>query len=335
MKNALPKKETDNFQILDSLVYKAKDEWIRLPYWARFYIELGSAISEYNVEQKRFIMALSVPTRSFAPPLITFGLIFHRIGLLEQENEHHITRLQSLGEGSPVIFRTGHRQFKGMYQGIINSCGKKYFLIRDSKSSERAIPFESANKIEILCNKEVRIPKVQSGRELPPQSPFLQRLLDKRALNKITTESQTDYILLGQLNTLRMEICDFPMGIRIDTGNIAEGRIQDLVRAKGGQFQSDNLPYRTLVLPSSGKYSAQNYSNFATLFDSGLGFIKWRSNFKKSNWIVILDKMDRNFEPALKEVNEEYIQNRIDQQSGKSFPNPPAGIEFMFFEVKK
>lgn len=327
----------ERFPSFDSLVYRSGDEWIGFPRWALFYLELGAALSHYEHEGKRFIAAMTVPIRSFAASLISSGVILPRIHLQIADNDSHIAKLESLSEGAPVLFRTDNRQYKGVFERCVCSNGKKYFLIRYNKITERAIPIESANKIEILSKEEVHIPKVQSGKALAPPSPLLEKLLDKESLYKFSMESKLECVILGQINALHQELCNFSIGYQVNEERVEEGKIQDLVRAKGNQFQPASMAHRTFILAANGKYSTQaisRLSNFVTVFDNALGFIKWRSCFRKSNWIVVLDKTDRNFELAIKDLNEEYVQYRIDQRAKLSFPNPPSGIELMFFEVK-
>ena len=329
-------KEQEKFPGLDSLVYKSGDEWLAFPDWALFYIELGAALSHYDHEGKSFVTAVTIPVRSFAASLISSGVIVPRINLLSAGNESHIAKIKSLSIDTPVLFRTGNRQYKGVYKGIICLDGKRYFSIRYNKTSERAIPIESANKIEILNKEEIFIPKVQSGKGLAPPSPLVEKLLDKASLHKFLMESRLECIILGQINTLQQELCDFTIGYKLDEEHVKDGNLQDLVRVKGTQFQPASMTHRTFVWASSSRYITQassRLSNYVTVFDNALGFIKWRSYFRKSNWIVVLDRTDRNYELAIKDLNEEYVKYRIDQRSKISFPNPPAGIEIMFFEV--
>lgn len=329
--------DQERFPGLNSLVFRSGDDWIAFPDWALFYIELGVALSHYEDEGKRFVAAVSVPIRSFAASLVSSGVVLPRIPLQSAGNDSHVAKLESLSEGAPVLFRTGNRQYRGVFKGCVCSDGKKYFLIRYNKITERAIPIESANKIEILNKEEVFIPKVQSGKELAPPSRLLEKLLAKELLYKFSVESKLECIILGQINTLQQELCNYTIGYQVSKECVEEGKIQDLVRAKGTQYQTASMTHRTFVLASSGKYSSQSISklsNYVTVFDNALGFIKWRSYFRKSNWVVVLDKTDRNYELAIKELNEEYVQYRVDQRTKISFPTPPSGIELMFYEVK-
>jgi hypothetical protein len=335
------KKKDTNFSAIQnfvSLVYKNGNDWMPLPIWAKYFLELGATLSEYSVPGNNFVAAITVPTRGFAASLFCSGLILQRGILPTQCSEQHIEKIASLPIGTPVRFPSNNHQKDGLYNGEVSSCGKRYFRIQYEQGSEISIPVESAQKIEISGKDQIKLHKSQSGRELVPPSSLLKHLFDPPLLSRFVTESKLECVMLGQLNSLTQELMDHTIGYQIIEGRVAEGKILDLVRPKGTQYKTSNTSYRTLILPSSNKYNSQftsKLNNFVTVFDNALSYIKWRSAFKNTNWVVILEKTDRNFDLALKEVNEDYYQNRIEKPSKIQLPNPPAGIELMFFEVRK
>lgn len=322
---------------IDSLVYKHDSQWVAFPDWAKFYIQLGSAISNHDTQETFLITAISVPVRAFAASLITAGIVISRLSLPSTSDVSYIERIASLPTSTPVTYRKNKKQYRGEYIGTICSGQQRYFCIRYEKGSEIFIPIESANKIEIQNKERISIPKIQTGRDLAAPSLLLEKLVDKALLNKLVMESKLECLILGQINLIQHDLCNLTIGYSAYGDHVADGRLEDLVRVKGAQFQPSAATHRSYVWSSSSRYSTQimsKVSNYVTVFDNPLGFIKWRSFFRKSNWVVILDRTDRNFEFAIKDLNEEFVQYRLSQQTRIILPNPPSGIDLMLYEVK-
>ncbi len=296
---------------INNFTYLLDGEWLPFPPWARYFLELGAAVSCYERKNNnRLIAAITVPIRDYAASLLASGIIIPRVGIVSQDLQSHIKKIEKLPIGTSVKFFWNNRQMKGIYKGTKNSEMGQHFNITFQKGTEIYIRYEDAYKISVSDKQVEHLPNTQKGRHIPTPSPIMKELLDPSLLRKL--------------------------GYKLDDGRVLDGQIGDFVRVKGAQFQSTGLSHRTYVLPATGKYNQQfasKINNFITVFDNSLGFIKWRNFFRNSNWFVILDKTDRNFDLAIKEVNEEYIQNRVEKNVKLPIPNAPAGIDLMLFEV--
>ena len=321
---------------ISHFTYLTNGQWLPFPDWARYYLELGAALSCYQGEGRKFVAAITVPVRTFATALVATGIIIPRVGLPSHNLQSHISKIEALPIGSPVLFRRDNRQYRGFYTGKVNHSGVPRFGINFQKGTEIFIAVADCYKIELLEKQTVHLPNIQSGRQLQPPSSLLKHFIENDILNKIIAESKLECVILGQQKLFQEELCDFSIAYQPEGDIIASGNIIDFVRVKGSQFQSSNLSYRSYILPSSSKYTSQftsKLNNYVTIFDNPLGFIKWRNCFHNSNWFVVLDKTDHNFDLAIKEINEDYIQNRVEKPINLPLPNPPAGVELIFFEV--
>ena len=321
---------------ISRFAYFSNENWLPFPNWARYFLELGASLSCYESEGSKFVAAITIPVRAFASSLIASGIIIPRIGLPTHNLQSHISKIESFPIGTPVSFRTNNRRYDGYYRGTTNVFGKSYFKINYQQGGDIFIAFENSYKIELSEKQISGLPNIQSGRQLQPPSPLIKHVFEPNFLNKFLTESKIECLILGQQKAFQQELCNFQIGYQLGEERVASGRIIDFVRVRGNQFQPSNLSYRSYVLPSSGHYNQQftsKLNNYVTIFDNPLGFIKWRNNFKNSNWFVVLDKTDRNFDLAINEINEEYIQNRLEKPIKVPLPNPPAGVDLMFFEV--
>jgi hypothetical protein len=315
--------------------YFSNDRFQPFPPWARYYLHLGAALSNFEKTDRRFIIAISTPVRAFASSLIATGIIISRFGLPNQNIQLHIKEIQGLPIGAPIIYRNENRQFKAFYKGTKTCDGKHYFILNYQIGTEKYVPYENSYKIELSEKQNIQLPNYQSGRQLQTPSAILKKYFELNELKKFLIESKLECVLLGQTKLFHEELCNLRVAIHID--EIREGNLIDFVRIKGNQFQPSNLASRSLLLPSSNSYSSQFISklnNYVTIFDNAIGFIKSRYLFRNSNWITLLDKTDRNYDLAIMDVNEEF-QNHIEKPNNINLPNPPAGVDLMFFEVTK
>ncbi len=68
-----------------------------------------------------------------------------------------------------------------------------------------------------------------------------------------------------------------------------------------------------------------------TIFDGAVSFLKWRDYWRKSNWIVLLDKTESRFQEAVDLLNQEYIEKRIGESLNENMFSLPEGIEIIAF----
>lgn len=318
-------------------LYSSNDQWLPFPSWASYYLELGAALSNYESDNCRFTAAITLPARNFASSLIAAGIVISRLELSTKDIQYHIAKIEALPIGSLVTLRKNNVKLDGIYQGAVSSFGKQYFKIKYQKGGEIGISYQDSYKIEVSDKLHVSLPNIQSGRHMDPPSPLLKHFFDAELLNRFLAESRLECVILGHQKSFHQELCNFPIGYLGQNGITASGTIADLVRVKGSYFQASNSSYRSYILSSNSKYNSQSTSkldNYVTIFDNPQGFIKWSSYFKSSNWFVLLDKTDRNFDLGIKEINTEYIQNRIEKQIKLNLPDPPPGIELMLFETR-
>jgi hypothetical protein len=320
---------------LSKLFYGSGDKWNHLPSWAVFYLELGIAISEYPQKGPHFILGISVPTRAYAASLISAGIIAARIGM-QCNVDDRINKIVTLPIDTALIYRSNNKCFKAYYKGAVEKMGEKYFALKTAKGTEIFVSYEKVNQIEIAGNKQFKLGNTHKGISLPKPSLILEYLLCQQDLEKLLVESRLECVLLSQLNTIIEEINMTTLSYCCNENEFIEGTIQDLIRPKNSN-SSYKHSYRSYIFPASGKYSLQfslKYSPHVTVFDNALAFIKWRSSWRHSNWVVVLDRTDRNFEYAINLFNDEYKSpNRFARKFKLPIPKPPKGVELMVFEV--
>jgi hypothetical protein len=100
----------------------------RLPDWGELFINLGDKLVQLNEEGKRNIIALSVPTRSYAAAFISFGTL---ISLVEKNRQ--VSKSSSLEDarfeylshlkfGTPLRIRRENKLTHGTFGSLYSSC---------------------------------------------------------------------------------------------------------------------------------------------------------------------------------------------------------------------
>lgn len=54
------------------------NEWVPLPLWGTFFINLGRYVAESNTGENRLVVGLAVPTRNYASALAALGIVVTR-----------------------------------------------------------------------------------------------------------------------------------------------------------------------------------------------------------------------------------------------------------------
>lgn len=335
-KNIKPVESPSLQDIFDILHYQKDGIWLSLPEWAKFFLNLGNYLSSLNLKKNRFVIAISVPTRSYVATLIGSGITVGRarIPIIGSDYEYY-EKILSLKEGAPLKYRDGNRKKNAKRKGELNYNGKRLIGIQIDEGVTNTIKYispENAKFIEIIDKDDVKLPHQQKGREILPPSKLLQSLLGDVYIDDFVFQTRLECVFIGPLNSLKQEIST-PLATRRFPLEDCAGSISDLLRVH--EFQPSSQAYRTSTLAAISKRNtkiASEVSPFAVIFDSSLGFVKWRDYWRNFNWVVILDRTDLNFQYAVDQMNQEYF-SRSEKPYKPKIPSIPAGIEIMFFTV--
>lgn len=323
----------NNRESFPELFIKSNEKLFPLGRWGLFFQHLGYFLNSLTFNQgQRAIIALAIPTRLFAVSLTAFGYISSRIvNPPEDDCQNHVNYLKSLEIDTPVRIRLSNgRAKKGHYIGYKERGGILYFDIRDVKSRITSIKASESRKIDIAEN-DVMLTKTQIGRKLTQATPFALDFLGKDYTSRLITESSLDLVFIGPRERIRREITGQPFFSNRNN----QGTLQEIIRT--AEFQGSINSYRSIAL--SGRNNAKSiHANIPdppfVFFDGAQGYLKWRSYWKSSNWLVFLDRTETQFVPAVEQINRDYSQwnkSIVDLSSLQHFI--PPGIEAIGFEV--
>jgi hypothetical protein len=312
-------------------------EYLPLPEWGIFFIRLGYFIVESEIVGNRLIIALAIPTRAYAAALTAFGVALARSELshTQIENDDYFDQLCNLQKGTPITFLDKGKKKRAIYEGYEKVCGQRRLRIRlesrESGGLTELIPLEKAHNILIKNTPINKLPKKQKGRKIISYSSFFEEIIGKERAINYSINSQLECIIIGRRNLLQSEIKGIPFSCHKKSQS---GFLQDILRVKSF-FSTDDQAYRSEVFSVSSR-KPPRFSDgkipFVTIFDGASGFIKWRANWRNSQWIILLDRTENDFQEAVDIINQDYIQKRVEESGSKNLSFIPSGIEAVIYQ---
>ena len=337
------------------IYYTEDDKWTRLPDWCHSYLHLGGVIACASLAERRMVFALAVPTRAYASALISAGLVISRLSdeRPAESEEDHMRVLRGLERGTPVIIYEGATKTKGAFIAVEDNYydGKTYVGVQIQEPSDKAgaltrwLPARSAKRVAVLegaVAQALRLPRECRSEALVKNQAFVSHFLSPDAQRTIATKSQSECMIVGQVNLLKRELVETVFGVLRDgyragkdssgqthslakvLTRFAKGRLQDIVRAH--RFCRDGEPFRSRIIPGTktDPSGVEDSEASVIVFDGAAGFLRLRHCWPKAHLVVLLDRTDPHFVDAVNHINQGFV-NRIEEAELQYAVTLPAG----------
>jgi len=326
------------------LVSQLDGGWNPIPDWASFYVQLGRTLSGFDPIDTRVVVGISVPTRTLAAVLSATGIILGRSSLLSDTNDarEHFEQLCRLGADTPLLYYDGTTLYKARFDSTREEGGSRLVRIRLTRRQRRAgdwteyrcLPLEQCLRIrrDTLNATSTDLAASRTQVRAVGSEEFLESLLPPTdALNLITT-SRLDCLLVGMKDTIANELTELKFSSHTESVPSATGVLQDIVRTRSltpdRHFRSDVLPERARsTLPTDFSERAHT-----VIFDSPTAFCHWHESFRLSNWVTVLDPVDRSFRDAVDILTSGFLA-RTGNWQPKLATALPRSIELVSFVV--
>ena len=277
---------------------------------------------------------LSVPTRAFASEFIAAGVVCGRSCLpFVDDDLNYFEELWLLPPGTSVFYRDKKRKLKARKTENMDNQMGKFIGIQVDQGKTNTTLFitpDKARRIEISKREFLSLPGTQGGRQLPPPKLLIKEIFGEKGSYDFILQSKLDCVIIGPNNRIKQEIntiispTEFPSDE--DTGTLS-----DLLRVK--EYQSQGQAYRSSVISGTSRKSigaVRELSPYVVIFDGARSFNKWKDDWTKFNIIIVLERIDLNFDYTVGQINNEYY-NRSNKKVKITFPPITPGIEMMFF----
>ena len=316
-----------------------------LPGWGKYYLHLGALVAQENNTCRRLVMALAVPTRSYAAVLMAAGAIIAKAKTIDKNHqvspEDHFETISSLPIGTSVILRQGEKAVKGIFVGTKDAGDDGIPRIgvqtqnRKGGSLTDWLPPESSPKVQVSPKTWTQLPANagKAGDANTHKSAFIAQIFQGEDLWNFFKRSTLHCVILGIVRSLLREATETKLSVGPCGREESSGTIGDIMRIR--KLVSGNEAFRSDIFPINPRPHAKLSKEKApslVIFDGAVGFLKWRDDWSHSNRIVVLDRTEPRFAEAVQVVNEEYL-SRVSEAELRLPNPPPPSVDLVAFTV--
>ena len=251
--------------------------------------------------------------------------------------------LSSLPAGTSVILEKGGKKVKGILVGVKDAMNNGTEMIGIQIQNKKGglltdwLPPKSSHKVQLSSKDWSQLP-ADVGKSVgvkTSKSEFIARIFEGLDLWNFITHSVLDCVILGSVRTLEQEATTTRLSIGAKRRNAAVGTLQDILRLR--RSAGTNESFRSDIFPVNPKNDAMKFEEVTpqvVVFDGASGFLKWRDNWSRCNWVIVLDRTEPRFAEAVQVVNEEFL-GRISEKKLKLLDTPPVSVELVSFTVER
>ena len=324
--------------MMKKLFYKELDTFHPLPEWANFFVNLGEQLTYIDNINYRVVVALAVPTRTFAAALVMVGSILSTVKRSSDIDEAKVRQIQNLPTGTMVQYRDGSRKKRGEFIGFAE-WNDRLVGIKTSGGLETTYwrdLYEVAKSITV-SETDVQLPKHDpKGRNLDSPGEFLACVLGKESAQDHIQHSSLDVLAVGNETRIRTEMCEVPfycspMAETQPNLHDNQGYLQDIARVQ--QFSGTNKAYKSKVYSLSclkKKDIEDDLKPKLVIIDGALASFYRKELWKDVPQIIILDRTESQFSNAVDHINQDY-RYKTDSDFSDFQINIPIPLEMMIF----
>jgi hypothetical protein len=315
----------------EGLLCRGAEGWGPLPAWARFMLEAGAAVASFRADEGRLVVAVSVPTRSFAAALAGAAAVvtsFNDDPTLGPVADH-FQHLASLPAGTAVTHRAGNSIEQGTLLGVRDDVDPhdprprlKVQLAREI----RYLPQDICHRIQVISDPGALTTR---KRKLVRTPDFLSRAVAGVDVQALSATTRLDCVIVGVRSALEYDLVTESFASGAGPAHY-EGNLQGILRAR--QFGSANDPYRSAVVSSSADADDGRPAGLpaAVVFDGSSAFNNWRSSWPGSNWLVVLDRSSRSADDGAATIAQCFAR-RLHESGVLAGTEVPPGIEMVTY----
>lgn len=293
-----------------------------LPDWAQYLLTLGRFSVEHEVSARRLVVAVTLPTRSYASAFAALGVA----GAANQDPEkldprEHFDWLATLPAGTAIRFPRGRYLHCARLLGVELFHGTEHLVYQDQ--SKCYLPWDRCRYVQPLEPSEPFIRR----RPLAPNAEFVQAALHVDPFAH-AAHTSIDCLIVGTKELLREEVFEKQFVVRHDAGGTVAGVLNDLLRCDAFALNANDHD-RTAVVSAftDDPPDLKRSERWPTvIFDGAAGYLRLRSRWRSSPWIVLLDRTSASAAAAGDAFNQELALS-IDDADLSAIGEPPPAFE--------
>ena len=320
---------------LDDLHYRQKGQWVPLPQWSQFCLELGYLIGVQEVTENRLVVGVAIPIRAYVASFTAVGVIAGSISRQNHSNNalKRFQQLFTLASGTSLYYRRENgERVKVIFDGP-TSDGSMIEL--HSMAHTFKIPPNLAMRVEFPSKELTQLPGRsyrQSSTIIPP---FLSYLFSEAVAKEIILQSRLDCLIIGSVGRIEQEINYTKFAVQDAKGEFLDGVLQDVVRVR--RFSAGKETYRSDIFytHSNEHPGSQQEIPEVVIFDGAKSFLKWGYNYRYAHCIVLLASTEPEFDAAVQTFNESFTKYHLGEVAFKKRLNLPKGIPISIYQERR
>lgn len=317
-------------------------DFLALPRWAGFFVELGETLcARTDEDNRRTIIAIATPTRAFASVLCAVGIVGVRADTsVTTDAMNHFEYLMTLPKGTTVMYQEDlKKRRKGWLLSCVTEKGERFVVVQFHPTRHGGltykIPASRSISVQVAGDDMPGMPHEVISRLIRVQPGLMGGILAQSMLSVFLQNSRLECVIVGHESLLREEIQRTQFAVLPPSGAVVLGKLQDILRVR--RFAGGSQCYRSEL------YSATRMEDPApsderppvAIFDGSVAFLRWMTAWPKAHWVVVLDRTDARFDDAAAEINRIYIGERMDRGVSLHSQQVPPSLECMAFELRK
>lgn len=326
--------QPESQDLVGSFVQEARvlsDTWTPLPCWTTYLVRLGAdaAIGQGPVDAPS-TRALVLPTRAFAATFCALGAVLRRLNVpTPVDPAAHFALLRGCPLGSAVEYRTPMlSKFSARLVGHTIDKGVEYIVIEPARGSRILISQRNALDVMLAGKEMTELPELAKSRLMPAYGSLVGALLPTSLARQLVVSSRLECLIVGSEAKIREEVASTKLALEKGS-SVVEGTAQDILRVR--RFTTDGGLFRSEVLSHTGNdvVSSLELKPAVVIFDGAASFLEWGSRWPAANRIILLDRCERRFSDATREIDLRFVKQQ--STSPELLPESPSGVEGIMF----
>ncbi len=293
-----------------------------LPEWAQYLVRLGRHLVDHEVPGRRLVVGVTLPARAFAAAFAALGVADAAYQDPEKRDpRENFDRIAALPAGTPIRFRRGRYLYCGWLLGTEMVNGAEHLTYQDG--AKCYLPWDRCGLVEPLDPAEQFVRR----RQLAANADFVEAAL---GVDPLAHASCTclDCLVVGVKDALRSDLVDEQFIVRTKGGPEIVGVLNDLLRCDAFELNGNDHDRTTVISGFVDELSArlQTERPPAVVFDGPHGYLRLRSYWRKSPWLVLLDRTSPSSAAAGDAFNQELALS-VDDADLSPVGEPPPEFE--------
>ena len=304
--------------------------WRPVPSWLAFFLELGTRVALAQQSGQRIAVVVVPPVRCFAAAAAAASAVatVARAAEALPGVEEHFTALTQLPLSTSLVVKMGERIYAGKFAGIVDQ-GHGPVIRVEYNGMTHYIPKQLCHRIQAGAGGRKKLPKV-SLRPNQSDEGVISAILGPKVAAQFLSVPTVDVVLIGHAALLSQELTN--LFVR-PTPAHQEGSVALSGLLRAANFLPEGGISRSMIVSDrvAGFTMPVSDTPHVVVFDGARAFIRYRSRFTGSSWIVILDRCSPGLIEGADVANGEFAK-RASNADLMSTLVAPAGTEVQAFE---